>query len=183
MKLPIKPRTLVMVLVFGALLATGALLYRAGALSADTINGLLESLGHWALPAYVALFIVGTLLQVPGMVFVVVAPLAFGPTLGFAAAYLGAVMAVTLSFLLVRLARGKQAEPRQLPLRWAQKLLDRAEKRPILSVILLRLVFFLSPPLNVGLGFSTLKTRDYVVGSAVGIIAPLGVVICGIGLV
>jgi len=178
----IKSRTVVIVVVFALLLAFGAWLRSAGYLDTEALGAMVARLGGWALPAYVGLFIAGTLLQIPGIVFVVAAPLAFGPTLGFAAAYVAAVLAVTASFLMVRLVRRRDAAPIKLPLRWAQRLLDRAERRPVMSVAVLRLMFFLAPPLNVGLGLSTLRTRDYVVGSAVGLLAPLAVVTCGVGL-
>jgi uncharacterized membrane protein YdjX (TVP38/TMEM64 family) len=176
-------RTAALLAAFAALIALGAYLNRAGYLDSDAVSALIGGLGHWAIPAYIALFIVGGLLQVPGVLFVIAAHFAFGPLVGFAAAYVGAILAVTVSFSLVRALRGRDAEPARLPFAWAQRILDRAESRPILSVVILRLVFFLSPPLNVGLGFSKLRTRDYVVGSAIGLAAPLGVVICTAGLI
>jgi uncharacterized membrane protein YdjX (TVP38/TMEM64 family) len=179
----LSPRTAVLLLALAALIAAGAWLNRAGYLDSSAVSALLGNFGVWAIPVYIALFVVGGLLQIPGVLFVIAAQFAFGPVVGFVAAYAGAMLAVTVSFSMVRLLRGRDAEPAKLPFRWAQKILDRAESRPILSVVILRLVFFLSPPLNVGLGFSRLRARDYVVGSAIGLATPLAVVICTAGLV
>lgn len=179
----IKPRTIFLIVAALALLAFGAWLKRSGHLEAELISSTVKGLGAWALPAYVAVFVLGALLQIPGVVFVIAAPLIFGPTFGFAVAYIGALLAVSLSFLLVRVVRGRGSEPVRLPFAWARRLLERAESRPFISVVVLRLVFFLAPPLNVGLGLSSLRTRDYLAGSAVGIIAPMAVVICAAGLI
>lgn len=177
-----KLRTVLTLVTFAALIGAGVWLHRAGYLDASAVSSWIGGLGPWAIPAYIALFVLGGLLQIPGVLFVLAAHVAFGPIVGFAAAYAGAVLAVSVSFFLVRAARGRRADPVRLPFRWAQRILDGAESRPILSVIALRLVFFLSPPLNVGLGFSSLRGRDYVLGSAIGLAAPLAVVVCTAGL-
>ena len=179
----LKPRTIILVAGALTLLIFGAWLNRSGHLDSELISSTVRDLGAWALPAYVAVFVIGGLLQIPGVVFVVAAPLIFGPTFGFVVAYVGALSALSLTFLLVRFVRGRGSKPVSLPFAWARRLLERAESRPFVSVVVLRLVFFLAPPLNVGLGLSSLRTRDYIAGSAVGIIAPMAVVVCAAGLI
>lgn len=62
-------------------------------------------------------------------------------------------------------------------------MLARAETSPILTIATLRLLFFLSPPLNVGLGFSSVRLRHSVVGSAIGIALPTALVTVATGLI
>ena len=50
-----------------------------------------------------------------------------------------------------------------------------AQERPVRSVALLRLVFWMFPPLNYALALSPVGLRDYVVGSALGLVLPLAV--------
>jgi uncharacterized membrane protein YdjX (TVP38/TMEM64 family) len=47
------------------------------------------------------------------------------------------------------------------------------ESRPIMTVAILRLIFWMAPPLNYALAMTPVKLRDYVIGSAVGLAAPV----------
>lgn len=181
-KIIISPRTLALVLGIAVLMGAGILLNRAGLLSSARLSGVLLELGCWGLPVFFLCFIVGGLLQIPGILFVVAARIAFGPTLGFVVGYTGAILAITAGFSLVRMLRNGRAKAAPLPLAWAQRMLDRAEARPILTIATLRLMFFLSPPLNVGLGFSSVRLHHYVAGSAIGLIVPTALVTIATGL-
>jgi len=178
----ISARSAGLLLGAGLLVAGGVWLNRCGMIDADSLSNAIAGLGIWAIPVFVILFGIGGLLGVPGLVFTIAARLAFGPIWGFVAAYAGALLTVTTAFAIVRVLRGGDAEPPRLPFRWAQRILDGAESRPVLSVVVLRLIFFVSPPLNYGLGFSGLRTRDYVLGSAIGLAIPTFVVTSAVGL-
>ncbi|HEX7665940.1 MAG TPA: hypothetical protein VF407_15540, partial [Polyangiaceae bacterium] len=58
---------------------------------------------------------------------------------------------------------------------WANRALSRLEDKPIVTILVLRTVFWVSPPLNYALGWSNVKTRDYLVGSAIGLFAPIAI--------
>ncbi len=165
-----------------ALIALGVGIARSGWLDSGGISGVLAELGCWAAPAFLLAFVVGGVVQVPGLVFVVAARLAFGPTWGFIAAYVGAILAATAGFLLVRAIRGRDERPAKLPSAWAQRMLERVKSRPVATVALLRLVFFMSPPLNMGLGFSSIRTHHYLVGTAIGLAIPTAIATCAVGL-
>jgi uncharacterized membrane protein YdjX (TVP38/TMEM64 family) len=47
------------------------------------------------------------------------------------------------------------------------------DDHPIRTVFLLRLVFWMSPPLNYGLAMTEIRLRDYLVGSGAGLVAPI----------
>ncbi|MCB9621848.1 MAG: DedA family protein, partial [Sandaracinus sp.] len=47
------------------------------------------------------------------------------------------------------------------------------ERRPVRVVALLRLILWMAPPLNYALAMSAVRFRDYVVGSALGLILPI----------
>jgi uncharacterized membrane protein YdjX (TVP38/TMEM64 family) len=175
-------KTAVIVLGLALLTGLGIVLNRAGYLSAAQLTSLLTELGCWALPAYFLLFVIGGVVQIPGLFFVIAARLAFGPTLGFVAAYVGALLASSAGFALARALRGSSSRALRLPLQWAQRMLESAEKRPVVSVATLRLVFFLSPPVNLGLGFSSVPFPQYVLGSAIGLMLPIALVTFATGL-
>jgi uncharacterized membrane protein YdjX (TVP38/TMEM64 family) len=181
-RLPISLKTLSVALGFITLMATGIVLNRAGYVSSERLSAALLELGCWGMPVFFLCFVIGGLVQIPGVLFVIAARLAFGPTLGFFVGYTGAILAITAGFTMVRIMRGEQRGS-TLKNAWAQRMLERAETRPIITIATLRLLFFLSPPLNVGLGFSSVRLHHYVVGSAIGIIVPTALVTVATGLI
>ncbi|MCA9598461.1 MAG: VTT domain-containing protein [Myxococcales bacterium] len=174
-------RTTLLVIVLAGLLAGGIALHRTGQLRPDVIGAWIRSLGIWAAPVFVAAFAAGQLLHLPGTAFVVAARTAWGPVFGFALAYGAAVVAVTVPFVLTRRARGTGERSFRPRWRWLARLLDRVEVHPVRSVVLLRLVLWLSPPLGYALAFTGIRTRDYVVGSALGLAPCIALVSCGVG--
>ena len=177
-----KTKVLLILLLVSGLLTLGIYMRQADMLSATKIKMLLDDLGLWALPGFLVLATLGGLVPIPGAVFIAASRLVFGPYLGFAAAYVGALLAVTAAFMLVRTAMSNPKREIKLPFKWAQKLLDEAEHRPLISVVLLRTVFGVSPPLNYGLGFTGLSARHYIGGSAIGLIGPVAFVTFAVGL-
>jgi uncharacterized membrane protein YdjX (TVP38/TMEM64 family) len=157
------------------LAGTGAWLEHAGAIDTHTIAGGIRGLGGWAIPLFFVTCIAGELLHLPGMLFVVAAQLVFGRGAGLAIAYAGAVLGVATAFALARVVRGRAGAhaPRRLPWAWAQRLLDGLDRHPIATIVLLRSVFWISPPLNYALGWSRVRARDYLIGSAIGLVVPV----------
>ncbi len=57
--------------------------------------------------------------------------------------------------------------------RHAKILLSKLDERPILVVFLIRLVFWIAPPLNYALALTKIRFRDYMIGSVAGLILPV----------
>lgn len=131
--------------------------------------------GLWGFGLFVVCFAVGQLLQVPGIVFILVARAAWGPVLGFANAYVGALVAAGVVFVLVRAVGGK---PLGL-ITWgpARRVLAGLERRPVLTIAALRTVMLLSPPLNYALALSPVRQGHHLIGSALGLVLPIAAVI------
>jgi uncharacterized membrane protein YdjX (TVP38/TMEM64 family) len=165
-----RSRSVATIVAIVALLAAGVWLGRTGGLAPADLSARFGELGWWQVPAFVLAFAAWVLAALPGSVFVLAAPLLFGKIAGFALAYSGAVIAVTLPFLLARAGRGSAARPPALS-RWRRlaRVMERVEEHPVRSVFLLRLALFMSPPLNYALAFTGIRTRDYVLGSALGV--------------
>jgi uncharacterized membrane protein YdjX (TVP38/TMEM64 family) len=114
------------------------------------------------------------------MVFVVVARVVFGPSVGFALGYAGAVFAVTLSFVVARqlvAAARSTDEPWRPRWQFLRRALDRLERRPVQTIALLRMVLWLAPPLSYALASSRIGVRDHLLGSAIGLVAPVAAVV------
>ncbi len=168
-------------LVLLACAALGVWLWRTGNLTQAAIGVWVRSYGMWAPPAFVLAFAIGELLHLPGMIFVVVARAAFGPVTGLLLGYFGAIVAVTVPFLLVRGVRSQRERAWNPRWRFLARVLDRVEQHPVRSVIVLRLLLWLSPPLDYALAFTSIRTRDYVIGSAVGLVPSIAAVVFGVG--
>ena len=162
-------------LVVVALVAAAVVARRSG-VDGPMIQRELLALGWLAVPLFLLIMAAGELLHLPGMAFIVVARLVFGPSVGFLLGYAGAVFAVTVSFVFARqlvAAARSTTEPWRPRWKFAQRALDRLEARPVQTVALLRTFLWLAPPLSYALASSRLRFRDHVVGSALGLFAPV----------
>lgn len=142
--------------------------------SVNSIRNMVEDAGAWGILLFIALFAAGVLAQVPGMLFVATGILVWGRATGFVVSLTGAIIAVCASFLMVRLVGGQAFGEVKRP--FVRKLLAKLDDNPIRALILLRLVMFISPPLNYALALSRMKFRDYAIGSTIGLVVPMAVV-------
>jgi len=137
------------------------------------VKTLVESAGALGLLAYIAIFALGQLLGVPGLVFVAAGILIYGRVYGAGAGLLGAVVAMTVSFLVVRTVGGQPLGAMQKP--FMRRVLAQLDARPVRAIVLLRLVFLLAPPVNYALALSKVRLRDFVLGSTLGLLVPIAV--------
>lgn len=144
-------------------------------LSPDRLKAWIDQAGPAGGVGFVAAFSLGTLVQLPGVLFIGVARLAYGPWLGFIAAYFGALAAVSVSFLVVRKTGGAAlAEVRWKPLR---RVFSHLDQYPLGTIALLRLVMWVSPPLNYALALSSVRFKHYFFGSALGLLPPIAALV------
>ncbi len=140
-------------------------------LTLDVIRQRVDAAGAFGYLLFLVGFTVGALVQVPGMLFVGAAILAWGQLEGFLAAWSGAGIATSVSFLVVRGVGGKVFTEIDRPL--FKKLIARLDRNPILVVAGLRLVFWLAPPLNYALALSSVRFPHYFAGTMLGLMPPL----------
>ncbi|TNE49683.1 MAG: TVP38/TMEM64 family protein [Deltaproteobacteria bacterium] len=131
------------------------------------LRKLIEGAGFVGVIMYLGIFAFGELVHIPGLVFVAAGVYAYGQLMGGALALAGAILSVTVSFWVVRIVGGQALSE----IRWSilKKMLERLDERPITIVIVLRLMFFIAPPVNYALALSTIRFRDYLIGSAIGL--------------
>jgi uncharacterized membrane protein YdjX (TVP38/TMEM64 family) len=158
-------------LLFVALLVAGKVTGLGDKLDVEALRVHVAQAGALGIVVYVAAFAGGLLLHMPGIAFVVAGVLLYGKVAGFALALMTGVLAVSVSFVVVRTVGGTALAQIDRP--FVKKIMARLEERPITTVILLRTVFWLATPLNYALALSSVRLRDYVIGSFLGLIAPL----------
>src|SRR5687768_410403 len=153
--MPVSPRRTLLsrlgAAAFVLVLLLLAVLARRRGFDAPMLQRELLELGFLAAPAFLVAFAIGELLHLPGILFVVAARVVFGPPMGFFLGYVGALLALTVSFAVARhvvAAARATREPWRPRFRLLRGLFDRLEARPIRSVALLRLILWLAPPLT-----------------------------------
>jgi uncharacterized membrane protein YdjX (TVP38/TMEM64 family) len=140
-------------------------------LDVDGIRELVRSAGAWGIVVFVIAFCVANLLQVPGMVFIVVGVVAFGDVTGGVLSWFSALLSVSTTFLVFRALGGRALGELRHP--WARRILLGLERRPVLTVAVLRIFMQASPVLNASLALAPIRFDRYLLGSAVGLVVPV----------
>ena len=140
----------------------------------ERIRGLVKGAGAWGVLVYLAVFAGGELAHIPGMVFVLAGIAIWGRGEGLLIAYSGALLSVTVSFLVVRGVGGKTLA--MINNKWLQLALAQLDKRPLATVIVVRLLFWLAPLANYMLALSPVRFGHFLLGSAIGLLPPVALV-------
>lgn len=132
------------------------------------VEQLVARAGAFGPLAFVALFVGAVALQVPGLLFVAIAPALFSLEEAWLLSVLASNLAVVLNFELVRRLGGQPlAEIENKELR---KLFERLDEQPLQTVLLLRLIAVMFPPVTSALALTKLRARDHFIGSALGML-------------
>ena len=138
---------------------------------AESVRKHIDEAGFWGFFLYIAIFSGGEFIHIPGMIFVGAGILAYGKPLGFIMAFLASVVSVCVSFVVVRAIGGKALSQIDRP--FLKKILLKLDEHPIRVVLVLRLFLWLAPALNYTLALSNVRFRDYLIGSALGLVLPV----------
>lgn len=175
---PSRHRLIVLAVLFVLLFVVGYALDVPAYLTQERIEGMVEAAGPWGFLVFAALFAVGELAHVPGIVFIIVGSMLWGPWAGAAISYVSALVSVSVAFVIVRRVGGQPLAGMERP--WMRMAMMRLEERPIPTVTVLRLVFFMLPALNYLLALTPVRYRDFLVGSALGLVP--GVILVSSGV-
>ncbi len=129
----------------------------------------VAALGPWGVLAFVGVYAALTLTPFPASALTIASGLLFGLAAGAAIVVFAATLGAWLAFLLAR-SLGRDGVSR---IQWARVASIDAmlERRGLISVLLVRLVpLFPFMAVNYAAGLSAVRQRDYVLGTAVGII-------------
>lgn len=172
MKKPVWRISLILVIAIMLLLA-GKFTSLGVWFNLDNVSNVIGNSGPWGFVIFNVLFILGSLMHIPAMLFILVAILIYGPVKGALLGYLGVVIAMTANYLIIRTMGNKVLN--EIPNKRLQNMLVRLQRQPLLTVILIRLVFWAAPVVNYALAMTSINTRHYILGSAIGIILPVAV--------
>lgn len=131
----------------------------------------IQDLGIWGGLAFVAVYTLVQPFGIPGTVFVMAAPLIWPWPVAFGLSMLGTLGASSVGFLFARfVARDWIAQRVPERLRRYEEAL---EKRAFVTVVSLRLIFWMPPMLHAFFGVSRVRFWTHLWGSALGYLLPL----------
>lgn len=164
-----------------ALVGLGVGLYLAGThpelqvyFELDYLRALANEAGIAGMASFLGIFVVGYLMQIPGLIFVVAALLGWGPITGGLIGFIGAIIASTANFWTVRAIGGSLLS--KVENRWVKKALDKLDEHPVRMVIVLRTIFFMSPVMHLPLVLSGVPFRAYLLGTLIGLVLPVVII-------
>jgi len=168
-------RRLLRPLVFAGLVATLVVAGHRTGLSryatADGMRELVEGFGAGGPLAFMGVAFAGVLLHLPAILFIAAGAIVFGPVLGFAYGWVASVAGATASFLLARyVLRGPVRQGTGVPPGRLQRLDERLARHGFRTVLVLRVLFFMAPPLNWAMGATSVHLGQYVAATALGIV-------------
>ena len=169
------------VLTAATVVAVVAVLWRLdlwGRLSVDSMRALVDAWEPLGPLVFIAVFVAGFFVPGPEIVLVALGGVLFGATGGFVYSWIASLLGTATVFLLVRYtaqAWVQRAMRDRLPR--LRALDDRLERHGVVTVLVLRLLLFLAPPLSWALGASRVATADYVLGTAIGILPGIGLTV------
>jgi len=148
--------------------------------SVDGMRELLDASAPYGPLVFMAMVVAGIFTQVPfmGSLLVAIGAVLFRPWPAFAYGWMASLVGTTGTFLLARFV-ARDYVRRVLAERFArlQALDDRLTGRGLLTVFGLRVLGGLAPPLNWGLGLTGVSLRDYLVGTALGLVPGIGLLV------
>lgn len=168
---PFHVRLILAALLIVSLIAAGKITGAHHYFTPDKVQDLVRNAGIWGYVLFIIIFSIGELIHVFGLIFVAAGVYAFGQTAGLVLGIVGGTVAVSVSFLAMRTVGGRAFTQIDKP--WVIKMLQRLDSHPIRIVIILRLVFVLYPSVNYLLALTSIRFRDYLIGSAIGLVIPI----------
>merc|ERR1719240_2354846 len=104
---------------------------------------------------------------------VTIAVVAYGDLLGGFLAYVSTIIAMTVSFSVQRLVGGGALM--EIKNKFVARIMINLEDNPVLTVVFLRTLTLGSPDTTTLLALGPIGVRDFIVGSALGLAAPLAI--------
>lgn len=139
-----------------------------GVLTAEAVGGAIRDAGIWGPVLFVAVYAAGVCLFVPGTLLTALGGVIFGPYLGFAAVWAGATAGAAAAFWIGR-SLGREMAASLIGDR-LKRYDDAIARNGFATVLYLRLIYFPFTPMNFGMGLTGVRFRDYLLGTALGIV-------------
>ena len=144
-------------------------------LSTANLRAVIQRSGQWGELAFVTLFIAAMLGQVPGVPFVIAAPALFQLPEAFLLCFAASNLALIINFAVVRKFGGQDLVQVERPR--LRQILAELDHHPIRTVAIIRTITVMFPPVTGVLALTRVRARDHAIGSALGLLLPLTVLL------
>lgn len=131
----------------------------------EYLTQTIENTGAFGIVLFALVYVVGTLMNVPGMIFLFVLFLVYDGIGGLCVGYLTTLLSMVAHFYFTRGVAGEVFKEIKHPL--VRKYADRLAEKPLSTTIILRLLLFISPPVNYALAFSSIRAKHVILGSMI----------------
>jgi uncharacterized membrane protein YdjX (TVP38/TMEM64 family) len=126
-------------------------------------------LGNWSLFYIVIIHIVLNVTGIPRVFFTIFSGYVYGILWGFIFSWIATMAGLIVTFLMVRYLFRESFEHKFGSKRIVERINRRIDQYGIWTVVFLRAIYVVpSSILNYSFGFTKIKTRDYLLGSAIG---------------
>ena len=131
--------------------------------SFDYMQNVIRDAGAFGVVIFILIYTIGTLMNIPGFLFLFVGFLVYRGINGILIGYVASVIGVTVHFFFVRFMAGEALSEIKQP--FIKKQMTRLNKKPIRTTVILRILFYVSPPVNYALALSSIKWKDSLIGT------------------
>ncbi|MGB0369283.1 MAG: VTT domain-containing protein [Flavobacteriales bacterium] len=131
--------------------------------SLSYLTELIVRSGGFGVVVFIVAYIIGNLMNIPGVLFLLILFLVYEPFEAILIGYAGTIAAMVVHFFFTRALGGKALAEIKQP--FIKKQMLRLITKPIITTVVLRLVFFVSAPVNYALALSSIKFRHFLLGS------------------
>jgi uncharacterized membrane protein YdjX (TVP38/TMEM64 family) len=137
----------------------------------ESMRALIEAHEPYGPLVFIAVCIAGIFLHLPEIILIAIGGVLFEGPLAFAYGWVASLFGSTATFLIVRYF-ARDAFRRALDSRFQRlrALDERLARNGFRTVLLLRLVLFMAPPLNWALGATRVRLHHYLAGTALGVV-------------
>jgi uncharacterized membrane protein YdjX (TVP38/TMEM64 family) len=143
----------------------------ASYINLEKVRQWVDEAGSFGPMAFVVICIVGVIIHLPEIILIAIGGVLFGGVRGFFYGWAGSVVGSSITFLFVRYFM-KDVFQRQVAnrLKYLQIIDEQFEKHGFKTMLFLRLLLFMSPPINWFIAVTKVKFFHYFVGSMIGVI-------------
>ena len=141
----------------------------------EKIQQLVLESGKWGFLIFLLLFLLGTLMNVPGAVFLVFSMITYGYLTGIILSFICLQVFAMINFYFARYIGGKGLSGIQNER--ILKVLDKVDEQPIKTICWLRVFMLLSPVVNYTMALTKIRPSVFFIANLIGMLAPFSLIV------
>ncbi len=143
--------------------------------NSDRMIAVLTEYGWMSYLLFFGILLLGTLMNIPGAVFIVMAVVAYGYGPGSILSFMGIMVCSLINFLFARFIGGgslHDVENKRL-----MRYLNKIEQHPYKTLFIVRIFMLLSPLVNYSVAMTKVTTRQFIIGNFFASILPFSLIV------